>query len=80
MDIFMCVHFFPQVTHLYGLAIFEDYLYGTNSDNFSVIQINRFNSRDKKFLMRLENAKDILVYHKRTQSTGRQPEILIVII
>ncbi|KAM3855508.1 LOW QUALITY PROTEIN: low-density lipoprotein receptor-related protein 1B [Vipera latastei] len=59
------------VTHLYGLAIFEDYLYGTNSDNFSVIQINRFNSRDTKFLMRLENAKDILVYHKRTQPTVR---------
>uniref|UniRef100_A0A8C6XVP1 LDL receptor related protein 1B n=1 Tax=Naja naja TaxID=35670 RepID=A0A8C6XVP1_NAJNA len=59
------------VTHLYGLAVFEDYLYATNSDNFSVIQINRFNSRDTKFLMRLENAKDIIVYHKRIQPSVR---------
>ncbi|TMS19458.1 Low-density lipoprotein receptor-related protein 1 [Larimichthys crocea] len=40
------------IEHLYGLTVFENYLYATNSDNAnmqpktSVIRVNRFNSTD----------------------------------
>ncbi|KAJ7345791.1 hypothetical protein JRQ81_001741, partial [Phrynocephalus forsythii] len=58
-----------QVRRLCSLTVFEDYLYATNLDNFSVIQINRFNGTDLQSLIRLENAREIHVYHKRTQPT-----------
>uniref|UniRef100_A0ACB8G1C1 Low-density lipoprotein receptor- protein 1B n=1 Tax=Sphaerodactylus townsendi TaxID=933632 RepID=A0ACB8G1C1_9SAUR len=58
-----------QVRHLYGLTVFENYLYATNLDNFSIIQINRFNHTDIQLLTRLQNAREIHVYHKRIQPT-----------
>ncbi|OXB63007.1 hypothetical protein ASZ78_003102 [Callipepla squamata] len=59
-----------QVRHLCGLAIFENYLYSVNSDNFSILQINRYNGTDVRSLTRLDNAKEIRVYQKRTQTSG----------
>uniref|UniRef100_A0A803TQP0 LDL receptor related protein 1B n=1 Tax=Anolis carolinensis TaxID=28377 RepID=A0A803TQP0_ANOCA len=59
------------VRHLYGLTVFEDYLYATNLDNFSVLQINRFNGSNTQMLLRFENAQEIHVYHKRVQPTVR---------
>ncbi|KAF7241914.1 Low-density lipoprotein receptor-related protein 1B, partial [Varanus komodoensis] len=60
-----------QVRRLYGLTVFENYLYATNLDNFSVAQINRFNGTDTQVLVRLENAQEIHIYHKRIQPTVR---------
>ncbi|KAH0621373.1 hypothetical protein JD844_022571 [Phrynosoma platyrhinos] len=66
-----------QVRHLYGLTAFEDYLYATNLDNFSVIQINRFNGSDAQLLIRFENAQEIHAYHKRVQPTGPKNELFL---
>ncbi|VFV43715.1 low-density lipoprotein [Lynx pardinus] len=60
-----------QVRHLYGITVFEDYLYATNSDNFSIIRINRFNGTDIQSLIKMENARGIRIYQKRTQPTVR---------
>ncbi|XP_048808618.1 low-density lipoprotein receptor-related protein 1B isoform X3 [Lagopus muta] len=60
-----------QVRHLCGLTVFENYLYAVNSDNFSIWQINRYNGTDARSLTRLENAKEIRVYQKRTQTSVR---------
>ncbi|XP_031410177.1 low-density lipoprotein receptor-related protein 1B-like [Meleagris gallopavo] len=60
-----------QIRHLCGLAVFENYLYAVNSDNFSIWQINRYNGTDTRSLTRLENAKEIRVYQKRTQTSVR---------
>lgn len=59
-----------QVRHLCGLAVFENYLYAVNSDDFSILQINRYNGTDVQSLTRLDNAKGIRVYQKRTQTAG----------
>ncbi|NXA51771.1 LRP1B protein, partial [Nothocercus julius] len=60
-----------QVRHLCGIAVFENYLYAVNSDNFSILRINRYNGSDVQSLTNLENAKEIRVYHKRTQTAAR---------
>ncbi|XP_015279019.1 PREDICTED: low-density lipoprotein receptor-related protein 1B-like, partial [Gekko japonicus] len=60
-----------QVRHLYGLTIFENYLYATNLDNFSIMKINRFNGTDTQLLTRLQNAREVHVFHKRIQPTVR---------
>ncbi|XP_040330903.1 low-density lipoprotein receptor-related protein 1B isoform X2 [Herpailurus yagouaroundi] len=60
-----------QVRHLYGITVFEDYLYATNSDNFSIMRINRFNGTDIQSLIKMENARGIRIYQKRTQPTVR---------
>lgn len=64
-----------QVRHLYGLTVFENYLYATNLDNFSIMQINRFNGTDTQLLIRLENAWEIHVYHKRAQPAGKLQQL-----
>uniref|UniRef100_A0A7M4EJS2 Low-density lipoprotein receptor-related protein 1B n=1 Tax=Crocodylus porosus TaxID=8502 RepID=A0A7M4EJS2_CROPO len=60
-----------QARHLYGLTIFENYLYAINSDNFNVLRINRYNGTDSQTLTRLEKAKEIRVYQKKIQPTVR---------
>uniref|UniRef100_A0A8C4MYX3 LDL receptor related protein 1B n=1 Tax=Equus asinus asinus TaxID=83772 RepID=A0A8C4MYX3_EQUAS len=60
-----------QVRHLYGITVFEDYLYATNSDNFNIIRINRFNGTDIHSLIKMENPRGIRIYQKRTQPTVR---------
>uniref|UniRef100_A0A8D1E780 EGF-like domain-containing protein n=2 Tax=Sus scrofa TaxID=9823 RepID=A0A8D1E780_PIG len=60
-----------QVKHLYGITVFEDYLYATNSDNFNIIRINRFNGTDNHSFIKMENARGIRIYQKRTQPTVR---------
>ncbi|XP_011852779.1 PREDICTED: low-density lipoprotein receptor-related protein 1B-like [Mandrillus leucophaeus] len=60
-----------QVRHLYGITVFEDYLYATNSDNYNIIRINRFNGTDIHSLIKMENARGIRIYQKRTQPTVR---------
>ncbi|XP_072818168.1 low-density lipoprotein receptor-related protein 1B-like [Vicugna pacos] len=59
-----------QVKHLYGITVFEDYLYATNPDNFNIIRINRFNGTDIHSLIKVENARAIRIYQRRTQPTG----------
>ncbi|ELK04590.1 Low-density lipoprotein receptor-related protein 1B [Pteropus alecto] len=66
-----------QVRHLYGITVFEDYLYVTNSDNFNIIRINRFNGTDIYSLIKMENARGIRIYHKRTQPTGPKNELFL---
>ncbi|NXS93779.1 LRP1B protein, partial [Jacana jacana] len=60
-----------QIRHLCGLAVFENYLYTVNTDNLSVLRINRYNGTDVQSLARLDNAKEIRVYQKRTQTAVR---------
>lgn len=60
-----------QVKHLYGITVFEDYLYATSSDNFNIIRINRFNGTDIHSIIKMESARGIRTYQKRTQPTGK---------
>nr|XP_061813958.1 low-density lipoprotein receptor-related protein 1-like [Nerophis lumbriciformis] len=65
------------IEHLYGLTVFENYLYATNSDNAnmqpktSVIRINRFNSPDFQVVTRVDKGGALHVYHQRRQPPVR---------
>ncbi|XP_005162276.1 low-density lipoprotein receptor-related protein 1 isoform X2 [Danio rerio] len=65
------------IEHLYGLTVFENYLYATNSDNAnmqpktSVIRVNRFNSSDFQVVTRVDKGGALHVYHQRRQPTVR---------
>lgn len=67
-----------QIEHLYGLTVFENYLYATNSDNAnvqpktSVIKINRFNSTDYQVVTRVDKGGALHVYHQRRQPPGKR--------
>ncbi|XP_041434027.1 low-density lipoprotein receptor-related protein 1B-like [Xenopus laevis] len=61
-----------EVSHVYGLSLFENYLYASNTDSSTILTINRFNSTDVHSLLSLENACDIHIYHKRTQPAVRR--------
>ncbi|XP_066473947.1 prolow-density lipoprotein receptor-related protein 1 [Tiliqua scincoides] len=64
------------IEHLYGLTVFENYLYATNSDNAntqqksSVIRVNRFNSSDFQVVTRVDKGGALHIYHQR-----RQPKV-----
>ncbi|KAF3860451.1 hypothetical protein F7725_000706 [Dissostichus mawsoni] len=64
------------IEHLYGLTVFENYLYATNSDEShlnsktSVIRVNRFNSSDFQVVTRVDRGTALHVYHQR-----RQPQV-----
>lgn len=68
--------FSSQIEHLYGLTVFENYLYATNSDNAnmqpktSVIRVNRFNSSDYQVVTRVDKGGALHVYHQRRQPSG----------
>lgn len=68
--------FLSQIEHLYGLTVFENYLYATNSDNAnmqpktSVIRVNRFNSSDYQVVTRVDKGGALHVYHQRRQPPG----------
>uniref|UniRef100_A0A8C1T2J2 Low density lipoprotein receptor-related protein 1Ab n=1 Tax=Cyprinus carpio TaxID=7962 RepID=A0A8C1T2J2_CYPCA len=65
------------IEHLYGLTVFENYLYATNSDNAnmqpktSVIRVNRFNSSDFQVVTRVDKGGALHVYHQRRQPAVR---------
>lgn len=65
-----------QIEHLYGLTVFENYLYATNSDNAnaqqktSVIRVNRFNSTDYQVVTRVDKGGALHIYHQRRQPRG----------
>lgn len=65
-----------QIEHLYGLTVFENYLYATNSDNAnaqqktSVIRVNRFNSTEYQVVTRVDKGGALHIYHQRRQPTG----------
>lgn len=65
-----------KIEHLYGLTVFENYLYATNSDNAnmqpktSVIRVNRFNSTDYQVVTRVDKGGALHVYHQRRQPPG----------
>ncbi|KAG7228330.1 hypothetical protein INR49_009194, partial [Caranx melampygus] len=64
------------IEHLYGLTVFENYLYATNSDEgnlnpkTSVIRVNRFNSSEFQVVTRVDRGAALHVYHQR-----RQPQV-----
>ncbi|KAH0629003.1 hypothetical protein JD844_010722 [Phrynosoma platyrhinos] len=64
------------IEHLYGLTVFENYLYATNSDNAntqqktSVIRVNRFNSSDFQVVTRVDKGGALHIYHQRRQPKG----------
>uniref|UniRef100_A0A3B1JND8 LDL receptor related protein 1B n=1 Tax=Astyanax mexicanus TaxID=7994 RepID=A0A3B1JND8_ASTMX len=65
-----------SVSHLYGLALFEDYLFASCLDpsrggKVDVLRINRFNSSDTHPVITLESSRTLRVYHKLTQPTVR---------
>uniref|UniRef100_A0A3B4FER3 LDL receptor related protein 1B n=1 Tax=Pundamilia nyererei TaxID=303518 RepID=A0A3B4FER3_9CICH len=54
-----------QVSYIYSLAVFEDYLYASSAE---LLQIHRFNiTADSRTLASLGNSKGLRVYHKLTQ-------------
>uniref|UniRef100_UPI00398F174B low-density lipoprotein receptor-related protein 1-like n=1 Tax=Pristiophorus japonicus TaxID=55135 RepID=UPI00398F174B len=65
------------IEHLYGLTVFENYLYATNSDNAnaqqktSVIRVNRFNRTDFQVVTRVDKGGALHVYHQRRQPAVR---------
>lgn len=67
-----------QIEHLYGLTVFENYLYATNSDNAnaqqktSVIRVNRFNSTEYQVVTRVDKGGALHIYHQRRQPRGEQ--------
>ncbi|MBN3319690.1 LRP1B protein, partial [Atractosteus spatula] len=65
-----------QVAYLYGLTLFEDFLYATRleptkGNKVDILRINRFNSTDIQTLTSMENSRVIHVYHKLTQPAVR---------
>lgn len=70
-----------QIEHLYGLTVFENYLYATNSDNAnaqqktSVIRVNRFNSTDYQVVTRVDKGGALHIYHQRRQPRGERGPI-----
>lgn len=65
-----------QVSHLFGLALFEDYLFATCSEpsresKVDIFRINRFNSSDTNTIATLESARNVRVYHRLAQPTGK---------
>uniref|UniRef100_A0A8C1SIU4 Low density lipoprotein receptor-related protein 1Ba n=1 Tax=Cyprinus carpio TaxID=7962 RepID=A0A8C1SIU4_CYPCA len=65
-----------SVSHLYGLALFEDYLFATRSEpsresKVDIFRINRFNSSDTNTVTTLESARAVRVYHRLAQPTVR---------
>ncbi|XP_062845365.1 low-density lipoprotein receptor-related protein 1B-like [Trichomycterus rosablanca] len=62
-----------SVSHLHGLALFEDFLYATCSEpsrsSENVLRINRFNSSDTQTLFKLKSLRDVRVYHRLAQPT-----------
>uniref|UniRef100_A0A672N2P7 Low-density lipoprotein receptor-related protein 1B-like n=1 Tax=Sinocyclocheilus grahami TaxID=75366 RepID=A0A672N2P7_SINGR len=64
------------VSHLYGFALFEDYLFATCSEpsresKVDIFRINRFNSSDTNTITTLESARAVRVYHRLAQPTVR---------
>eukprot|EP00079_Xenopus_tropicalis_P012610 XP_002939758.2 PREDICTED: prolow-density lipoprotein receptor-related protein 1 [Xenopus tropicalis] len=65
------------IEHLYGLTVFENYLYATNTDHAntqqktSVIRVNRFNSSDYNVVTRVDKGGALHIYHQRRQPTVR---------
>ncbi|MGH0138787.1 UNVERIFIED_CONTAM: hypothetical protein FKN15_000916 [Acipenser sinensis] len=72
------------IEHLYGLTVFENYLYATNSDNAnmqqktSVIRVNRFNSSDYQVVTRVDKGGALHVYHQRRQPEEPEHELFLV--
>uniref|UniRef100_A0A669BG50 LDL receptor related protein 1B n=1 Tax=Oreochromis niloticus TaxID=8128 RepID=A0A669BG50_ORENI len=67
-----------QVSYIYSLAVFEDYLYAIHSDpskgssSAELLQIHRFNiTAESRTLASLGNSKGLRVYHKLTQPKVR---------
>lgn len=67
-----------QVSYIYALAVFEDYLYATHSDpskgssSVELLQIHRFNiTAESRTLASLGNARGLRVYHKLSQPRGK---------
>lgn len=83
-EIISLVCFLPQIEHLYGLTVFENYLYATNSDEgnlnpkTSVIRVNRFNSSDFHVVTRVDRGAALHVYHQRRQPQGTVYKIQLV--
>lgn len=76
---FVDQHCLPsQIEHLYGLTVFENYLYATNSDNAntqqktSVIRVNRFNSTEYQVVTRVDKGGALHIYHQRRQPRGKR--------
>ncbi|KAM4794631.1 prolow-density lipoprotein receptor-related protein 1 [Rhinophrynus dorsalis] len=65
------------IEHLYGLTVFENYLYATNTDHAnaqqktSVIRVNRFNSTEYQVVVRVDKGGALHIYHQRRQPTVR---------
>ncbi|XP_041117281.1 low-density lipoprotein receptor-related protein 1B-like [Polyodon spathula] len=71
-----------NVKYLYGLTVFEDYLYASSCDisrgsKVDILKINRFNSTVLQNLTTVENARSIHVYHKLTQPTEPKTELFL---
>ncbi|KAI9538353.1 hypothetical protein NQZ68_016395 [Dissostichus eleginoides] len=75
-----------QVTYIYSLAVFEDYLYATHFDSskgsssVELLQIHRFNmTAESRTMASLGNTRGLRVYHKLTQPKVRSHACEIVL-
>ncbi|XP_031438138.1 low-density lipoprotein receptor-related protein 1B isoform X1 [Clupea harengus] len=64
-----------QVSYVYGLTVFEDYLYATHAESATesaagILRIHRFNVTDPEVLSSTGNSRLMHVYHKL-----RQPKV-----
>lgn len=73
------IFFVFQVSYIYALAVFEDYLYATHSDpskgssSVELLQIHRFNiTAESRTLASLGNTRGLRVFHKLTQPKGKE--------
>lgn len=67
-----------QVSYVYALAVFEDYLYALHSapleesSSVELLQVNRFNiTAESRTLASLGNSRALRVYHKLAQPKGK---------
>lgn len=67
-----------QVSHVYALAVFEDYLYALHSalseesSSVELLQVHRFNiTAESRTLASLGNSRALHVYHKLAQPKGK---------
>lgn len=67
-----------QVSYIYALVVFEDYLYATHTDpskgssTVELLQIHRFNiTAESRTLASLGNTRRLRVFHKLTQPKGK---------
>ncbi|XP_077997377.1 prolow-density lipoprotein receptor-related protein 1-like [Glandiceps talaboti] len=62
-----------RVEHLYGITMFELYLYATNWHDNSIVKVNKFDGTVEEIATDMSRAGAIQVYHQYRQQEGDHP-------